>query len=194
LVIPTGVIKEWGQHEQFKDKLDTIVSNHNRVYNPGNLSDVAELDPSKLETSAMELTTHVDIQTAEQFVVKHPDGDSLSIFGGELMSSGPDGNIWLAAGETESMAGSTEMCFSFGTGGFEEGNDATNLMADAEASWLSFKLNGPSHPVMFEVEKASTTPKFVNDFAQKMKDKVMPLGEVLHEFEQNGEVGVIKNI
>lgn len=188
LVIPTAIAKEWGQHEQFKDKLEALIQLHNDTYNPDNKSDSDNIDPTKVEDSEMEMIIGTDVKTAEQFAVKHPDGDRLSIFGGELMTSGPDGDMWLAAGDKESMATVNEICFSFGTGTFEEGSDATNLMSDATQPWLSFKLNGPSHPIMFEVEKASTTPKFVSDFAQKMKDKVMSLGALLNEFEQNGEV------
>lgn len=82
---------------------------------------------------------------------------------------------------------SNELCFSFGSGSWEEGSEATTLIQDISGAWLSFSVDVHT-PVTFEIDlKASNIEEQIKEYAAKKKDEVLELGDLLMDLESFGE-------
>jgi hypothetical protein len=82
---------------------------------------------------------------------------------------------------------SNTLCFSFGSGSWEEGSEAKTLIEDLSGAWLSFSVDVHT-PVTFEIDvKASNIEEQIKEYATKKKDEVLEMGDLLIDLESFGE-------
>ena len=159
LIVPDSFIDRWSRTE-FGDRIHELVKNHNEKYNKSNkkLETAAASDLKEKKFKDFEGMTDNDIHTVEDWVKKFPEGERLTIPGGELLvnTNDPDtGKLWVAAKDKDITTNTTTEVFSFGSGSFLGGPEADTLAQDPNDAWLAFHVD-TNTPVMFETDpKAS---------------------------------------
>jgi hypothetical protein len=87
-----------------------------------------------------------DFATVKALEEKHTDATVLDVGTYYLASTSTadggwgNGSLYLFAKDKEVILNNTEELFSFGSGTWEEGSSAKELMDDKEAGWLSLVL------------------------------------------------------
>ncbi len=137
----------------------------------------------------MEIAADEEICNVEAFKQKFPEGttidDGTCVWMSSTAEGVDNGSLWCAAPEHQDLAiPKNRELFSFGSGGWEEGAAAEELMKFVEGPWISFQVDGET-PVL--IEKGDGLPEHVLGFEYVVQGSVVPLEQVLVDLETHGD-------
>jgi hypothetical protein len=199
LVIPDVAMQQW-RKSTFEEKAQDLQVQHDRKYNvqrhkmetqdgPNSAKKARESQASE-QVGNVEVLDETEIKSVDDFVKKITDGERLTVEGGEFLSSGETGRLWVASGASALTSSSRSMCFSFGSGTWEESSEAKQLMDDPQQPWLAFVVEANT-PIMFEIDPKSTTvDSNLKEFAQKHTSTIFEMGKMLIDLEGLGEANL----
>jgi hypothetical protein len=129
-----------------------------------------------------------DIKTLKEFQKSFPDGhvldDGPTTWMSNYGAASGDGGLWVAAtGEADAAIPCSKELFSFGSGTWEQGKDAEELMLDLERGWISLKCDH-STPVI--LENHTTLPEYLKSIAWVKSGAITTLDDVFNALETNG--------
>lgn len=102
-----------------------------------------------------------------------------------LVVSGDGLSAYLKSGSEQAVLTSGRELFSFGSGSWNDGTDATQTMGDSSGAWLKCHVDFSS---MIILEKKKI-PAHLSELA--CLDQAVPLKEVLMALEDQGEVSLM---
>ena len=194
LVIPDSHIEEWSKTD-WADAMAALLKKHNESHNTKKhtvASQAGQASKKKAKASsqgkALDTIEDDEVKTLEDFDTKISEGEKLEFPGGSFLTSGEtsEGRLWVYAEKDLNIVKHTT-CFSFGSGTWEEGDDAQKLTEDADAPWLLFALPDSKALVQLETDPKSSIPDTVKEYGKEHAGTTMTLEELLLDFERLGE-------
>ncbi|CAK8995879.1 Uncharacterized protein SCF082_LOCUS4551 [Durusdinium trenchii] len=186
LVIRQSLVDFWSlKHAAFKDKMDSLLEAHNAEFNKRGIKRGADESNDSAgngsEPPAKRLCLDSS-KTTEELESEHPERTTLQC-GDFALTLGSDESLWVGSGEETTVEEKTEL-WGFGSGDFEKGSSAKDIMSDAASRWVLYALTNSSDIVI--LEKGRRTPEHLEDLTW---NQVISLGELMRSLEDRGEVG-----
>eukprot|EP00434_Breviolum_minutum_P009292 symbB.v1.2.008188.t2/scaffold450.1/size202773/7 len=185
LVVLQSYARKWMEYEGSKDQCKELIEQHNATFNKDgdfveddertSANDTPERPTKKIKIEQSDTCTEADISSLQKPRTFSINGSA------EFIADESGEKLFLVSKSRNQFLMYREM-FSFGSGEWRNGSEASELMSDAEGRWFSFQVNLDS---IMLLEKRG-----VPNHLQSLPciDNPVPLSVIIRELEDAGEV------